>query len=93
MPDPINEGVDGVDHGRANPGLGEDGDRPERLGQLDGLRVALGAEPLRIGTAFSGAGLQIGDTPIDGAKIRNLFEEVGGDPLAYASALIGMSPA
>jgi thiamine-monophosphate kinase len=64
---------------------------PERLDRLDGLRVILGAEPLRIGTAFSGAGLRIGDTPIDGAKIRNLFDEVGGDPLAYATALIGMS--
>jgi thiamine-monophosphate kinase len=66
---------------------------PGRLDRLDGLRVALGAEPFRIGTAFSGAGLKIGDTRIDGAKIRNLLEEVGGDPLAYAAALIGMSPA
>jgi thiamine-monophosphate kinase len=65
---------------------------PERLDRLDGLRLTLGAEPLRIGTAFSGAGLRIGDTPIDGAKIRNLFAEVGGDPLAYATALVGMSP-
>jgi thiamine-monophosphate kinase len=65
---------------------------PDRLDRLDGLRLTLGAEPLRIGTAFSGAGLRIGDTPIDGAKIRNLFDEVGGDPLAYATALIGMSP-
>ena len=65
---------------------------PERLDQLDGLRATLGAEPLRIGTAFSGAGLRIGDTPIDGGKIRNLLDEVGGDPLAYAKALIEMSP-
>jgi thiamine-monophosphate kinase len=65
---------------------------PERLDRLDGLRVTLGAEPLRIGTAFSGAGLQIDNIPIDGAKIRNLFDEVGEDPLAYATALIGMSP-
>jgi thiamine-monophosphate kinase len=66
---------------------------PERLKRLAGLRESLGVEPLRIGTACSGAGLQIGDTPIDGAKIRNLFDEVGGDPRAYATALIAMSPA
>ena len=65
---------------------------PDRLDQLDGVRAALGAEPLRIGTAYAGDGICIGDTPIDGAKIRNLLDDVGGDPRAYVTALIGMSP-
>jgi thiamine-monophosphate kinase len=65
---------------------------PERLDQLDGVRATLGAEPLRIGTAFTGEGLCIGDTPIDGARIRNLLEDVGGDPVAYMTALLRMSP-
>jgi hypothetical protein len=33
-----------------------------------------------------------GDTPIDGARIRNLLDDVGGDPLGYVTALISMSP-
>jgi hydrogenase maturation factor len=65
---------------------------PDRLDQLDGVRATLGAEPLRIGTAYAGEGLCIGDTPIDGARIRNLLDDVGGDPIAYVTALIGMSP-
>jgi hypothetical protein len=65
---------------------------PDRLDRLDGLRAILGAEPLRVGTAFAGEGLRIGDTPIDGATIRNLFDDVGGNQLAYVTALIGMSP-
>jgi thiamine-monophosphate kinase len=63
----------------------------DRLDQLDGVRATLGAEPLRIGTAYAGEGLCIGDTPIDGARIRNLLDDVGGDSLAYVTALIGMS--
>jgi thiamine-monophosphate kinase len=65
---------------------------PDRLDQLGGVRAALGAEPLRVGTAYAGEGLCIGDTPIDGAKIRNLLDDVGGDPLAYVTALIGIGP-
>ena len=56
------------------------------------MRATLGAEPLRIGTAYAGEGLCIGDSPIDGARIRNLLDDVVGDPLAYVAALIGMSP-
>jgi thiamine-monophosphate kinase len=65
---------------------------PDRLDRLDGVRATLGVEPLRVGTAFAGEGLYIGDTPVDGARVRNLFDDVGGDPLAYVTALIGMSP-
>jgi thiamine-monophosphate kinase len=65
---------------------------PDRLDRLDGVRAALGAEPLRIGIAYAGEGLCIGDTPIDGARIRNLLDDVGGDPLAYVTALISISP-
>jgi thiamine-monophosphate kinase len=65
---------------------------PDRLDKLDGVRAILGAEPLRIGTAYAGEGLCIGNTPIDGARIRNLLDDVGGDPLAYVTALIGMTP-
>jgi thiamine-monophosphate kinase len=65
---------------------------PDRLDRLDGVRATLGAEPLRIGTAYAGEGICIGDTPIDGARIRNLLDDVGGDPLAYVTALISMSP-
>ncbi len=65
---------------------------PDRLDQLDDVRAALGGEPLRVGTAYAGEGLCIGDMPIDGARIRNLLDDVGGDPRAYVSALIAMSP-
>lgn len=65
---------------------------PDRLDRLDGVRTILGGEPLRIGTAYAGEGISIGDTSIDGAGIRNLFDDVGGDPLAYVTALIRMSP-
>jgi thiamine-monophosphate kinase len=65
---------------------------PDRLDRLDGIRAVLGAEPLRVGTAYAGEGLCIGDTLIDGARIRNLLDDVGGDPLAYVTALMSMSP-
>lgn len=65
---------------------------PDRLDQLDAVRAAIGTDPLRVGTAFTGEGLLVGDTAIDGAAVRDLLDHVGGDPLAYASALIRMSP-
>jgi hypothetical protein len=62
-----------------------------RLGEFDRVRRSLGIEPLRIGTAVAAEGLSIGDTPIDGAKIRNLFDDAGGDPRVYLNALLRMS--
>jgi thiamine-monophosphate kinase len=51
-----------------------------------------GWEPLAIGQVVAGEGLCLGSRPIDGARVRNLLSEVGGDPRAYARALVGMAP-
>jgi thiamine-monophosphate kinase len=64
---------------------------PTRLDHLGGVRAAIGAEPLRIGVAAPGDGLTIGGKPIDGARVRNLLQEVGGDPAAYVAALLQMA--
>jgi thiamine-monophosphate kinase len=51
-----------------------------------------GWEPLAIGRVEAGEGLFLGPRAIDGARVRNLLSEVGGDPRAYARALVGMTP-
>ena len=64
-------------------------------GRWDGLaRAAAGAgwEPLPIGRVERGVGLFLGSRGIDGARVRNLLSEVGGDPRAYARALVALAP-
>ena len=66
---------------------------PEDL--WDGLALEAaraGWTPLAIGRVEAGAGLFLGSREIDGARVRNLLSEVGGDPRAYARALVGMAP-
>ena len=45
-------------------------------------------EPLWLGRALRGCGLVMGARAVDGARIRNLLDEVGGDPSSYARALL-----
>jgi hypothetical protein len=51
-----------------------------------------GWELLAVGRVEAGEGLFLGSREIDGARVRNLLSEVGGDPVAYARALVGMAP-
>jgi thiamine-monophosphate kinase len=65
-----------------------------RAERWDGLVRAAAREgwvPLAIGHVASGAGLSIGARQVDGARVRNLLEEKGGDPPAYARALVAMA--
>jgi thiamine-monophosphate kinase len=64
-------------------------------GRWDGLvreAARAGWTPLAVGRVEAGEGLLLGSRPIDGARVRNLLSEVGGDPRAYARALVGMAP-
>jgi thiamine-monophosphate kinase len=59
----------------------------------DALEAARdGWEPLAVGRVEAGAGLFLGSREIDGARVRNLLSDVGGDPRAYARALVAMVP-
>jgi thiamine-monophosphate kinase len=62
-----------------------------RFAGLVRTAVRIGWKPLAIGCVEAGEGLFLGSREIDGARLRNLLEEVGGDPLAYARALVGMA--
>ncbi len=59
-----------------------------RLLQLE----ATGLRPVFLGRAEAGAGLFFGSQPIDGARVRNLLDEVGGDVRAYARGLVALDP-
>ncbi len=66
---------------------------PEDLWSDLALEAArAGWTPLAIGRVEAGQGLFLGSREIDGARVRNLLSEVGGDPRAYARALVGMAP-
>ena len=58
------------------------------------VREAAGAgwAPLAVGRVEEGEGLFLGSQAIDGARVRNLLAETGGDLGAYARALVGMAP-
>jgi hypothetical protein len=43
--------------------------------------------PLLLGRVEAGSGLYVGGRAVDGARVRNLLEDVGGDPQEYIRAL------
>lgn len=51
-----------------------------------------GLRPVPVGRAEEGAGLFLGSREVDGTRVRNLFEDVGGDVRAYARALLALDP-
>lgn len=63
----------------------------ERWEELRRAATTIGWEPLPIGRVEPGEGLFFGTRAIDGARVRNLLSEVGGDPVAYARALVEMA--
>jgi thiamine-monophosphate kinase len=65
-------------------------------GAWGGLAAAAsraGWTPLAIGQVEAGEGLLLGTRAVDGARVRNLLGDVGGDPVAYARALAEMAAA
>jgi thiamine-monophosphate kinase len=66
--------------------------RPTRLGTLERAARRIGWRPIRLGRAVPEPGLRlrIEDAPraLDATRIRDLFGECGGDPLAYRAALL-----
>jgi thiamine-monophosphate kinase len=62
---------------------------PSRLSDLARVASASGWRPLRLGRAVTGEGLRLAGRLVDGARVRNLFAEVGGDVAAYVRALCG----
>jgi thiamine-monophosphate kinase len=60
---------------------------PRRIPDLERAAAALAWRPLGLGRVERGGGLWAGDEAIDGAWVRNLLAEVGGDLPAYLRAL------
>ena len=58
---------------------------------LPALRRA-GLLPVVLGRAVEGRGLLVGSRPVDGARVRNLLDEAGGDVTAYARGLVALDP-
>lgn len=63
-----------------------------RVARLHAAAATIGWAPVEVGRVEPGAGLFLGDRSVDGARVRNLLAEVGGDPQAYLHELLAMSP-
>lgn len=61
---------------------------PDRLNALAAAADALDWRPLPLGYVSDGEGLRIGRVAVDGAQIRNLYGESGGDVSRYVGSLI-----
>ena len=61
---------------------------PEREGALEAAARALEWRPVPLGRAREGEGLRVGRASVDGAKIRNLYGESGGDVHRYVASLV-----
>ena len=61
---------------------------PGRLAVLADVARALDWSPIALGSVRDGEGLYVGDASIDGAKIRNLLRESGGDLQRYVASLV-----
>jgi thiamine-monophosphate kinase len=66
--------------------------RPEDEGLLLHRAAEIGWEPLLLGHTAPGGGLLLGKHEIDGARIRNLVDECGGDPRRYLELLLAADP-
>lgn len=66
---------------------------PDRIGELCRVSRSMGWSPVFIGRVEPGSGLFAGDCVLDGARLRNLWEEAGGEVEAYVRALyhVGVS--
>jgi thiamine-monophosphate kinase len=60
----------------------------ERDDAFQAVQRALGWTPTALGVAVSGRGLSVGACPVDGAKLRNLYRECGGDIRRYVASLV-----
>jgi len=61
---------------------------PERRDALEAIAHRLDWQPVALGEVREGRGLRVGDAHVDGAKIRNLYGESGGDVKRYVAALV-----
>lgn len=61
---------------------------PDREAALEAAARALEWRPVPLGRAREGEGLRVGRAPVDGAKIRNLYGESGGDVHRYVASLV-----
>jgi thiamine-monophosphate kinase len=66
---------------------------PERLDALAVAARALDWRPVPLGRVEQGEGLGVDGTRVDGARIRNLLGESGGDVRRYVASLIEMGRA
>ena len=60
---------------------------PGRRDALEEAAARLVWRPLLLGHVEAGSGLYVGGRTVDGARVRNLLEDVGGDPREYIRAL------
>ena len=61
---------------------------PARIDDLAAAARALSWRPIAVGEVGAGEGLRVGKRPVDGAKLRNLFVESGGDVHRYLADLV-----
>lgn len=61
------------------------------VAELRARAAVLAWEPIWLGSVRRGRGLVMDGRVIDGAMIRNLLDEVGGDPSEYAKALLELA--
>ncbi len=61
---------------------------PDRLHDLEHVARVLAWQPVPLGQVRDGQGLRVGDVPVDGARVRNLHRECGGEIERYVTALV-----
>jgi thiamine-monophosphate kinase len=61
---------------------------PADLERLREAAAGIGWTPLEIGRVEEGESLNLGDRWVDGARLRNLLDDVGGDLEAYLQGLL-----
>ena len=66
---------------------------PERLDALAAAARALDWRPVPLGNVNEGEGLRVGRASVDGAKVRNLYAESGGDVRRYVASLVRLGRA
>jgi thiamine-monophosphate kinase len=61
-----------------------------RLPELERRADQIGWRPVSLGRVGPGLGLTVNGRPLDGARVRNLLAEVGGNVAAYVRALCAL---
>lgn len=59
---------------------------------LDVAAATIGWEPVELGQVEAGDGLVLEGRAVDGARVRNLLQDVNGDVAAYVRALEALAP-